>query len=132
MTDQGIKHLRQKIVAIAVTKYKWDLDMLHDVMQDWGFGESLRKLSTAQLITLKNLLLDRDYTINSEKWQLDKQGKYMWFLMSELGWNQRKITALIIKKCHKTHWNNLEKWQKRQIINILKVYKNKNKANKEE
>lgn len=120
------KHLRQNIVAIAFKKYNWDMNILHDVMKEWGFGDSLRKLSTANLIVLRNILKNQDYTIENEEWKLDGQGRYMWYLMKQLGWGQKEITSLMIKKCHKTHWNSLEKWQKRQIINILKVYTKKN------
>src|SRR6056297_1443935 len=102
---QNFKQLRQQIVAIAVKRYGWDLEMLHDIMQDWGFGSSLRALSYQQLCSLKTILLNRDYKIRDEKWELDDQGKYMWYLMKQAGWNRRRVTILMLKKFHKTHWN---------------------------
>ncbi len=121
---QNFKQLRQNIVAIAVKRYGWDLEMLHEIMQDWGFGNSLRALSYEQLCRLKTILLNRDYKISDEKWELDAQGKYMWYLMKQINWNRRRLTILLIKKFHKTHWNLLSQKEKRQVINILKGYSN--------
>jgi hypothetical protein len=123
LQEKYAKSLRQKIVAIAVKQYGWDLDQLHEIMKEWGYGESLRKLSIAQLKGLKNTLIARDMTVQrNAEWQLDAQGKYMWHLMKEIGWNRKRLVTLMIKKYHASHWNLLKAYEKRGVINILKTY----------
>ncbi len=49
------KQLRQTIMA-AASKQGWDYDYFHDLMVDWGFGNSLRALGINELHELKELL----------------------------------------------------------------------------
>ena len=118
--EKYAKILRQSIMAIAIKKYGWDYDEFHEIMRNWGFGDSLRKLNISELKDLKNQL--NGISSFSEKWELDDQGKLMWFLMKSIGWNRRRITMLMLKKFKKTHWNLLTEKEKRQVINILKSY----------
>jgi len=124
--EKYAKILRQSIMAIAIKKYGWDYDEFHEIMRNWGFGDSLRKLSISELKDLKNQLngfeSDNAHCRLQKEWQLDDQGKLMWFLMKSIGWNRRRITMLMLKKFKKTHWNLLTEKEKRQVINILKSY----------
>ena len=157
------KILRQSIMAIAIKKYGWNYDQFHEIMQEWGFGKSLRKLNIPELKDLKNQLngikSDNAHDIESDnahcrlrttsesdnahcrlqttsesdnahcrlqkEWQLDEQGKLMWFLMKSIGWNQKRITSFMIKKYRKSHWNLLIEPEKRGVINMLRSYKNR-------
>jgi len=127
--EKFAKVTRSNIVAIAVKQYNWDLEQLHDIMEDWGFGRSLRELSLNRLLALKKTLQACDMTVKrDEEWELDKQGKFMWHLMKEIGWNRKRLITLMIKKYHASHWNVLSANEKRGVINILKSYKKKGQA----
>lgn len=60
------KILRQSIMAVAIKKYNWQYDQFHEIMQEWGFGDSLRKLSISRLRELKTTLFGYDYTIHHD------------------------------------------------------------------
>jgi len=116
------KHLRQKIMAITVAKLGWDKEFLHNMMENWGFGNSLRALDAAQLIKLKRMLFPKPESYYDPKFQYDDQGKYMYYLLRSIGWNMKRLQGLIIKKYNKTHWNILSTKEKRGVINMLKRY----------
>ena len=67
----------------------------------------------------------------------DSQGKYMFFLMKSEGWAESDLRAFMIKHFSKTHWNLLNKKERRAVIAILQNYnkqsetKAKNAINKE-
>lgn len=119
-----VKQLRQSIVAISIKKYGWDLDQFHDLMADWGFGNSLRELNYPQLINLKNKLVNiSDSTPFSE---FDDQGRYMWSIAKRV-WPQKTMKRLQffwIKHFQKSHWNILSEQQRRGTIIMLKRYEN--------
>ncbi len=46
------KNLRQQIARGAVREYPNKIDDLHDLMVEWGFGDSLRKCSIKDLIDI--------------------------------------------------------------------------------
>lgn len=49
----AMPRLRQRIVAI-VNKNGQNIDWLHDTMEVWGYGRSLRKLNYAQTLEVLN------------------------------------------------------------------------------
>ena len=117
------KELRYSIMKIATGKYRWNYDEFHELMEEWGFGNSLRKLKRYKLIDLRNELLGiQDYNI-PEEFQLDKQGMYMYSLMKQAGWTMRRVNLFCIKKYLKSHWNLLIKSEKRAVINMLRRYR---------
>jgi hypothetical protein len=102
----------------------WNYEEFHDLMQQWGYGNSLRKLSIKKLVKLRQELLDICNDTRGD-WNLDAQGKRMWYLLRTAGWNRRRLTYYITKHYKKTHWNALSQNEKRGVIKMLKVYAKK-------
>jgi len=127
--DEYGKKLRQTIMAIAVKKYGWSYDEFHELLSEWGYPNSLRKMSIAQLKQLKGEIAGNPKYRYNDKWKLDSQGKYMWHIMKSIGWSRKRLTMLMLKRYKKMHWNLLEDKEKRQIINILKNYLKKGETN---
>ena len=122
------RHLRQKIMAITVAKLGWNKESLHNMMKDWGFGNSLRALNAVQLIELKRMLLPKPESPLDPKFQYDDQGKYMYYVMKKAGWIPSRVRAYMIKHFSKSHWNLLNEKERRGVINMLKRY-GRNKIN---
>ncbi len=114
------KKLRSDIMAISNLKYGWDYDEFHEIMEEWGYGNSLRALETSSLKHLKWQLMGIQE--DDDRWELDAQGKYMWFLLCESGWSKKRLIIFMIKKYHKNNWNLLTKKERRGVINMLKIY----------
>ncbi len=118
-----IKILRSSI-AMRARQIGWDLDYLHDRMDDWGFGRSLRKLSVGELRdildVMNNVKAPSDLTYGIG--ELDAQGKYMWALMQDAGWNFMRLRRWMLKHCSASHWNALDQNEKRAVIAMLKKY----------
>lgn len=126
MTDEAYaRRLRQQIMATSVCKHGWSKDDLHDMMDQWGFGNSLRKLSIARLLELLRLVRRQKEPKIPEKFKLDEQGKYLYYLMKRSGWNMKRIRALLIRRFGKSDWSLLHQSERREIINIMKNYSNK-------
>ncbi len=118
-----IKILRSSVVMRS-RQLGWDLDYLHDRMHDWGFGTSLRKLSVGELRDILDVMnnvkapSDLNYGIGT----LDAQGKYMWALMQDAGWDFLRLRSWMLKHCSASHWNALNQTEKRAVIAMLKKY----------
>jgi len=121
------KELHSKIMAIANLKYGWDYDVFHSIMEEWGYGSSLRALDMFSLKQLRRQLLA--IQDDSTQWELDGQGKFMWFLLCESGLTKQNLVVYMIKKYHKNNWNLLSKSEKRGSINMLKNYKEQRRTN---
>jgi len=123
--EVNMKRLRQGIMA-AASKRGWNYDTMHKLMQEWGYGNSLRALLLPQLIELRRLVTGEEQRIESfdnyRMSELDEQGKYMWNLMKKAGWNWKQVRQYMIKRFKKTHWNCLNRQEKRAIISMLKNY----------
>jgi septum formation topological specificity factor MinE len=115
--------LRQQIMATI--KRTTDIDH-HELLQDWGYGSSLRKIRDIEV--LKEILaIARGEGSRQDSGvpgigKLDDQGRYAWSLMKDRGWNSRRLRFLMIKTCGVGTWDQLFQKEKRQIINILKGY----------
>ncbi len=122
---QEFKDIRRKIMAISVKKYGWEYDQFHDLMEQWGYGRSLKKLDWHHLCKLRNELLGiRDYSGYDK---FDKDGMHMWHL-ARLAWPERTMNRLQhfwIKHYHKSHWNILNTKERRATKNMLKNYAGK-------
>ena len=126
-TDKRLKILRSTIMATAIKERGWDYDTLHDLMDTWGFGRSLKKLSIGELADLLNIIRgdmkpgEFQYGIGA----LDDQGMYMWSLMKDAGWDFQRVRMWMLKHCHASHWKALYDHEKRAVIAMLKNYKAK-------
>jgi len=121
-TEADFKHLRQKIMAISAKKYGWSYDQFHDLMEEWGYGRSLRELDWSHLCKLRNELLGiKD---NSGFERFDKSGMHMWHLACS-AWSEDTMSRLQhfwIKHYHKSHWNILNSKERRATKNMLNGY----------
>ncbi|MBI9113227.1 hypothetical protein [Maridesulfovibrio ferrireducens] len=127
-----MKTLRIQIMITAKRTHGWDSVEFHDVLESWGFGRSLRLLTIQQLQTVLGIVRG-EYSPDApdelkrqlEKYSigyLDKQGRYAWHLMKEIGWDWFRVQKYMVKKYHTTHWNVLNDEQKRGMIAMLKYY----------
>jgi len=115
------KRLRSQIVLTAKAQ-GMDTEILHDVMFQWGFGVSLRKLDVNQLVSLYKVLEGEESPKFSKEAELDKQGKFIYSLMKQIGWDMTRLEQLLLKKFKKTHINVLNESEKKMVIAILKSY----------
>jgi len=123
MTEEAYaRRLRQQIMATCVCKHGWSKDDLHDMMDQWGFGDSLRALKVARLVELLRLVQGKKEPDIPEEFQLDDQGKYLYYLMKRAGWDMGRIRALMISRFEKSDWSLLDQGERREIINIMKNY----------
>lgn len=121
--DKRLKILRSTIMATAAKERGWDYDTIHDMMDSWGFGRSLKKLSLGELTDILRIIRGdapphREYGIGT----LDAQGLYMWNLMKDAGWTFPRLRQWMLIHCKASHWNALEDSEKRAIIAMLKKY----------
>jgi len=137
--DQELRErkLRQQIHAIRVKKFHWPLDAFRFIIKGLGYGESLRALPEDRLTELKALLLKYRKHGRPQVFTFDRQGKYMFHLMKTAGWTEPELRAFMIKHFTKTHWNLLNKKERRAVIAMLQNYikqndkQANNKTNKE-
>ena len=112
------KVLRKQIMA-AASKRGWGYDMFHDLMESWGYGRSLRKLPVREL---KDLLGFLNNAQQKSMGDLDEQGRYLWSLMKQAGWDWNRLRLLLLKKYSASHWNALRWDEKRAVISMMKRY----------
>ncbi len=135
--DQELRErkLRQQIHAIRVKKFHWPLDAFRFIIKGLGYGESLRALPEDRLTELKALLLKYRKHGRPQVFTFDRQGKYMFYLMKSAGWTESELRAFMINHFSKTHWNLLNKKERRAVIAMLQNYIKQNekkaKDNKE-
>ncbi|MFA5628574.1 MAG: hypothetical protein WC965_14035, partial [Thiohalomonadaceae bacterium] len=87
-----MRKMRQSIMALA-SRRGWDYDQFHDLMESWGYGRSLRKLSYGELNSIRRFLTGEDARLNGyfTIGVLDAQGRYMWSLMKQAGWDWKRV-----------------------------------------
>lgn len=119
------RKLRQQIHAIRVKKFNWPLDGFKFIMNGLGYGDSLAALSEDKLIELKSLMIKYRKHGRPLEFNYDKQGKYMHALMKQAGWQESDLRAFTIKHYKKSHWNLLDKKERRAVIAMLQYYANK-------
>lgn len=133
-TEKQLKIMRSTIMAAAIKEKGWDYDTLHDLMESWGFGNSLKKLSYGELVEVLKIIRDQiepgqlEYGIGA----LDAQGRYMWSLMKQAGWDFARLRMWMLKHCSASHWNALRYDEKRAVIAMLKNYIKKQEENPKE
>lgn len=126
--EKRLRGMRSAVMAAASKEQGWDYDTLHALMETWGFGSSLRKLSLSELSALLRIIRGQQDPAQIEHGigTLDNQGSYMWSLMKEAGWNFYRLRMWMLKRCSASHWNALTASEKRGIIAMLKTYIKKN------
>ena len=116
------KKLRKKVVGLAYVKLGWSLDDLHDMMEIWGFGRSLRELPRPTLEDLCfSLIRGQNYRSYAK---FDKQGNYMWSQAVQV-WpanTMKRLQHYWLRKFKKTHWMALDPKERRATINMLRSY----------
>jgi hypothetical protein len=117
--------LRQDIHAIWNRKYGYPEWVLKDVMRELGFGESLRALDEDRLSELKRMLVENRRHGRPEEFTYDKQGMFMFSLLKRIGWTEADLRFHLIKRYSKTHWNVLDRKERRGVIAMLLNYLNK-------
>lgn len=127
------RKLRQEIHAIRVKKFHWPLDGFRFIMNGLGFGESLRALPEERLLELKSIMINYRKHGRPYEFTYDKQGKYMFSLMKQANWTDSDLRAYLLSHYRKSHWNLLDKKERRAVIAMLQYYvkKQTNKDHKE-
>jgi hypothetical protein len=120
--EQQEKDLRRNCMALSVKKYNWDYDQFHDLLEEWGYGRSLRALGLPKLIQLRNQLVGiKDHSGYAK---FDSDGMHMWHLACR-AWPDNTMSRLQhywVKKFRKSHWNILDAKERRQTKAMLKEY----------
>ncbi len=116
------RKLRQEIHALRVKKLGWPIDGFKFIISGLGYGESLTALPEERLIELKTLMLNYRKHGRPQVFTFDKQGKYMFALMKQTNWTDSDLRAFMIKHYRKSHWNLLDKSERRAVIAMLQSY----------
>ena len=123
------RKLRQQIHGLRVKKFHWPLDAFRFIIKGLGYGESLRALPEDRLTELKALLLKYRKHGRPQVFTFDRQGKYMFYLMKSTGWTESELRAFMINHFSKSHWNLLNKKERRVVIAMLQNYIKQNEKN---
>jgi hypothetical protein len=135
--EQRERKLRQQIHGLRVKKFHWPIDAFKFIINGLGYGESLKALPEDRLTELKALLLKYRKHGRPQIFSFDRQGKYMFYLMKTADWTESELRAFMITHYSKTHWNLLNKKERRAVIAMLQNYikqnekKTKNTTKKE-
>ena len=125
------RKLRREIHALRVKKFHWPLDGFKLIMSRLGYGESLRALPEDKLKELKALMIKYRKHGRPNEFSYDKQGKYMFSLMKQANWTDADLRAYLLSHYSKSHWNLLDKKERRAVIAMFQYYVKKQTTNKE-
>ena len=125
------RKLRQEIHGLRVKKFHWPVEGFKFIMNGLGFGESLTALSEERLTELKSIMINYRKHGRPYEYSYDKQGKYMFSLMKQANWTDTDLRAYLLSHYRKSHWNLLDKKERRAVIAMLQYYVNKQTTNKE-
>lgn len=125
------RKLRQEIHGLRVKKFHWPVEGIKFIMNGLGFGESLTALSEDRLKELKSIMINYRKHGRPYEFSYDKQGKYMFSLMKQANWTDTDLRAFLLSHYRKSHWNLLDKKERRAVIAMLQYYVNKQTTNKE-
>ena len=120
--EQRERKLRQEIHGLRVKKFHWPLDAFRFIIKGLGYGESLRALPEDRLTELKALLLKYRKHGRPQVFTFDRQGKYMFYLMKTAAWTESQLRAFMLKHFSKSHWNLLDRKERRAVIAMLQNY----------
>ncbi len=125
------RKLRQEIHALRVKKFHWPVEGFKFIMNGLGFGESLTALSEDRLKELKSIMINYRKHGRPYEFSYDKQGKYMFSLMKQANWTDTDLRAYLLSHYRKSHWNLLDKKERRAVIAMFQYYVKKQTTNKE-
>lgn len=112
------RELRQKIQAHRIKRLRWTEFTFRYVMEGLGFGRSLRALPEARLEELYAIISQYKRERPAE-FRYDKQGRYMYRLQKCAGWSDELLRQFLVIQYKKTHWNILDKSERKQVIAVL-------------
>lgn len=114
------RELRKSIQAHRIKRLGWSDYVFHYIMEGLGFGRSLRALDEARLGELWEIVKGYRKHGKPVEFDYDKQGRYMHSLMKQAGWPEHSLRAYMMINFSKTHWNLLDKAERRKVIDQLK------------
>ena len=133
--EERERQLRQDIHSLRVTKFGWTVEQFKGLLVYLGMGDSLRALDELTLTELKLILMLTRKVGRPDEYTYDKQGMYMHTLMKRARWNIYDLRTFMITHYKKSHWNLLNKKERRAVIAMLQNYIKQNekkaKDNKE-
>ncbi|HQB97444.1 MAG: hypothetical protein BWY95_00219 [Bacteroidetes bacterium ADurb.BinA104] len=118
--SQRCRELRRLIQAHRIKRLGWSDYVFRYIMEGLGFGRSLRELDEERLEELWEIVKGYRKSGKPVEFEYDKQGRYMHALMKQAGWEEHNLRAYMIINFKKTHWNLLDKAERRKVINQLK------------
>ncbi len=114
------RELRKSIQAHRIKRLGWSDYVFHYIMEGLGFGRSLKALDEQQLGALWEIVKGYRKSGKPVEFEYDKQGRYMHALMTKAGWPEHSLRAYMMINFSKTHWNLLDKAERRKVIDQLK------------
>jgi len=117
---QRCRELRRLIQAHRIKRLGWSDYVFHYIMEGLGFGRSLKALDEQQLGALWEIVKGYRKSGKPVEFEYDKQGRYMHALMTKAGWPEHTLRAYMMINFSKTHWNLLDKAERRKVIDQLK------------
>lgn len=123
MTEKQAKYakqLRSQIVVYAKRDLGMEVEELHDIMANIGYGNSLRKLSLSSLINLKKLLQGEELTHDYIKF--NNQDKMIYAKCLRLGIKMVNLNNFISHKWGKSNLKYMTSKEKGGLIKVLEHY----------
>lgn len=123
MTEKQAKYakqLRSQIVVYAKRELGKSIDELHDLMNNTGYGDSLRKLSLSSLINLNKLLHGEELTHQYIKF--NDQDKMIYAKCKRLGIKMINLNNFISYKWGKSNLKYMTSKEKGGLIKVLENY----------
>ena len=114
------RELRRRIQAIRIKRLGWSDYVFYEVISGLGYGRSLTALGETELESLHDALSGYRKSGKPAAFEYDRQGRYMYHLQCQAGWNDTMMRQYLTVTYKKTHWNLLDKGEKRAVIALLK------------
>ncbi len=113
------KVLRKQIMAIVKGTKGWSDSYWRDLLEEWGYGRSLRKLTVDQLLSVKAILVEPAKK-RPDPFKYTGQAAYCDHLRQEAGLNEDRARKLYMIKFSKAHLNSFNKDELTRLIPIYK------------
>ncbi len=120
--EERERQLRQDIHSLRVTKFGWTVEQFKGLLVYLGMGDSLRALDELTLTELKLILMRVRKAGRPDEYTYDRQGMYMHALMKRARWSVYDLRTFMISHYKKSHWNLLNRKERRAVIAMLQNY----------